>query len=177
MEKIIIDGYNLIYKIREFDGIKQLKNAREALIELISGYVSGKKIEAIIVFDGRSGLDFPVRTAKNVRVLFSASPQKADELITDIVSYEPNPKSVKVVSSDAKIKRFSASMRAKTIPVETFLKMLYKKKYPAQENDSEKKPYIFSSEEIKYWLKVFSAKKLSLLCSAGLYLEFMRKLV
>jgi predicted RNA-binding protein with PIN domain len=156
VEKILIDGYNLLHK----DGVlknqaeRSLEEAREDLIRTIAGYRSGD-MEIVVVFDGRGG---EVRGRKvgasGVQVRFSRFPQSADQLILEIIDREKRKDHLTVVTSDRKdIGRIAQAEGVRWISSESFLRRL--RRVPRQEVSAREKPGAPSSEEVDYWMNRF----------------------
>ncbi|GAB5045962.1 NYN domain-containing protein [Thermodesulfovibrio sp. TK110] len=85
MSKLLIDGYNLI-------GIfhKDLKKARQELIEELIRYGNKKGHEITVVFDGYKegpGKE-TVEYRGGVRIIYSGANEKADDIIKRILSNE-----------------------------------------------------------------------------------------
>lgn len=87
MSKILIDGYNLI-------GIfhKDLKKARENLINNLIKYCKDKNHQITVVFDGyKEGLGREtLETRGGIRVIYSGAGEKADDVIKRIIKTEKN---------------------------------------------------------------------------------------
>lgn len=85
MGKILIDGYNLI-------GIfyKDMKKAREKLIENLIAYSKEKKHEITVVFDGYK--EGPGKETSEIRggikIIYSGAGEKADDVIKRILKTE-----------------------------------------------------------------------------------------
>jgi len=156
MEKILIDGYNLLYR----DGVlknqaeRNLEEAREQLIAAVAAYRSGD-VEIVLVFDGRGG-GARVRkgAAGGVQVRFSRHPQTADQLILELLGREKRLSALTVVTSDRKdIGRIAQAEGVRWISSESFLRRL--RRAPRKQDAGEEKPAHPSAEEMDYWLKRF----------------------
>jgi len=156
VEKILIDGYNLLYK----DGVlknqaeRSLEEAREELIAAVAAYRTGD-MEIIVIFDGRGG-ESRGRTPRpaGVQVRFSRYPQTADRLILEILEKEKRRRSLTVVTSDRKdIGRIAQAEGVRWISSESFLRRL--RRLPRKPASGGEKPAGPSSEEMDYWLKRF----------------------
>ena len=88
MQKIIIDGYNVIYtddRLRRV-ACKDLDRARTGLIERVVEYVRNRSIQVTVVFDGRGGIaESTVVVPRKVQIVFSPRGQSADELIVSTI--------------------------------------------------------------------------------------------
>ena len=160
MEKLIIDGYNLMYK----DGVlknlaeRNLEQARAALLDSISAYRTSA-MEIVVVFDGQGGSgEAAPSTHAGVRVTFSRPPRTADQVIVEMMSSESRRGSLTVVSSDKKdIGRIARAEGIKWISSETFLGRLRRSQGKKPKRDDEKPPAT-SPQEMEYWLRRFGSK-------------------
>jgi len=125
MQKIIIDGYNLLHADPELKRTVRadLRGARRGLVRRLKGYLESKNVRLTVVFDGRGGLtDVNVEIPGRLQVLYSAAGQSADELILHILEEARNPREYMVVTSDvADIGRVASSMGVKVLPSTDFL--------------------------------------------------------
>ncbi|NIM19828.1 MAG: hypothetical protein GTO51_06245 [Candidatus Latescibacteria bacterium] len=157
-QKVIIDGYNLIYADDELKRFiaHDLESARNALINRLKAYLEQKALLVTVVFDGRGGLtDAEAVLPTKLQILFSRHDQSADELIIDILRDAPNPREFIVVTSDTfDIGRAASSLGAQVIPSEDFLKRIGGKG-TSSETSPEKPPP--ADEDIEFWLDAFSA--------------------
>ncbi len=161
MEKILIDGYNLLYK----DGAlknqaeRSLEAAREELIAAVAAYRTGE-MEIVVVFDGRGGEGRgKAGPAPGVQVRFSRHPQSADQLILELLQAERRRGSLTVVTSDRKdIGRIAQAEGVRWISSETFLRRL--RRVPRRAVPGGEKPGVSTPEEMDYWLRRFSSAPL-----------------
>ncbi|PYQ13128.1 MAG: hypothetical protein DMH00_05025 [Acidobacteria bacterium] len=159
MEKILIDGYNLLYK----DGVlknlaeRSLEEAREELLDRIAAYRTAE-MEILVVFDGQGARDRRNPPGRpGIQVRFSRGPRTADQVILEIIEREPKRGSLSVVTSDKKdIGRVARAEGVRWISSETFLRRL-KRIGPKGVRRHEEKPATSSSEELEYWLKRFGS--------------------
>lgn len=169
MQKIIIDGYNLIHADarlrRESD--RGMDAARTSLVRRLRTYIARKDVQVTLVFDGAGGLvDAEPVVPGRLQVLYSASGQTADELIVRTLREHPNPREYIVVTSDmADIGRAAGAAGATVMTSPEFLARLsaYDSARPAgagddaeQDGDGEEKPAP-SEEDVDYWLDRFGA--------------------
>lgn len=103
-QKLIIDGYNVVFtdEVLRRVAIKDRRSAREQLVERVREYVTNRRIETTIVFDGRGRVvDHDSIIPGRLQVLYSAEGQRADDLIIDTVKTSGSARAYLVVSSDA----------------------------------------------------------------------------
>jgi predicted RNA-binding protein with PIN domain len=157
MEKLLIDGYNLLYK----DGVlknlaeRSLEAAREELLASIAAYRAGD-VEIVVVFDGQGASDHRKASARpGIQVRFSRPPKTADQVILEIVEREAKKSSLTVVTSDKKdIGRVARAEGVRWISSETFLRRLGRTGSKAARRPQEKPPAT-TPAEVEYWLKRF----------------------
>lgn len=115
---IIIDGYNLIRQSRVFSELdrRDLKTARDALIQALAHYKRIKPHNITVVFDGiHSPADVPDQNRqRGIDIRFSSHGESADSVIKRMTRHERQR--ALVVSSDQDILQFAASQGAATIP-------------------------------------------------------------
>jgi predicted RNA-binding protein with PIN domain len=104
--RIIVDGYNLIHAIPELARMltADAESARDRLVLLLADCAARRNAEVMIVFDGRRGqAGLPSRGAHRVQVVFSRSPQTADDVIKGLLVRSGHPRATTVVTSDNSI--------------------------------------------------------------------------
>jgi uncharacterized protein len=102
---LLIDGYNVIYKIDELKSSLtiSLERAREKLISIVSEWRRAHPaVECIIVFDGNSHFsNSPSTRNMGVRCIFSMVAHGADnELIKFIKNYKGLKSNITVITDD-----------------------------------------------------------------------------
>jgi predicted RNA-binding protein with PIN domain len=159
MEKLLIDGYNLLHK----DGVlknlaeRSLEAAREELLASIANYRTGG-IEIVVVFDGQGASGHRKSSSRpGIQVRFSRPPKTADQVILEILEKESRRSSLTVVTSDKKdIGRIAAAEGVRWISSETFLRRLGRTGSKGRRREREhEKPPATSPAEVEYWLKRF----------------------
>ena len=130
----IIDGYNVIHKI------KALKNSsfpQEEFLLFIRRYklTGSKNNQVTVVFDGYAKPEF-LRQFTEFKVIFSEG-QTADTVIKNKVANAKNKKQIVVVTDDREILDFSRREGARLMKVIDFISPAKKKK-KLQKNSSSK---------------------------------------
>lgn len=124
MSKILIDGYNLI-------GIfhKDLKKARESLIDILIKYSKDRNHQITVVFDGyKEGLGRETSEIKGgIRVIYSGAGEKADDVIKRIIRTEKHHWIV--VTSDRSIEKTAWRENCVVIDSSVFLDILNGEKF------------------------------------------------
>jgi predicted RNA-binding protein with PIN domain len=109
MKCLIIDGYNAIGNIEEFDTKKDisLEFSRLSFIKALSDFGRRNRLfdKIIIVFDGKSeGLGLGRETYLGIEILFSNKDKDADKVIIDMLKISSGKNRITVASNDNYIK-------------------------------------------------------------------------
>ncbi len=158
VEKILVDGYNLLYKDGALKNLaeRSLESAREQLLASLVGYRTSE-MEITVVFDGQ-GAKSQRCAAPGVTVRFSRYPETADEVILEIIGKERRRGSLTVVTSDKKhIGRAARAEGVRWISSETFLRRLSRDR--REKGVPGEKPISTSPEELEYWLQRFGPEE------------------
>ncbi len=152
MRKYIIDGNNLIGKIKD---LKKLQNidkqaVREKLAILTENYFNRKKVKVSLHFDGFE--NSPIRIS-GIDITYSEN-KTADEKIKTEISSSINPRNIIVITSDSNLKEFARVCSASVISSEEFSAEL--KKRNGIDEEERRIRSISSVEEFK---KIFNGKK------------------
>lgn len=107
---LIIDGYNLIFsedslfrKKSNKNRKKNLSDARESLLEMLSSYASYKGMPLVVVFDAynvENGEENTYRYDRNTQVIYTSKDETADTVIERTVHEYKKHYAIKVVTSD-----------------------------------------------------------------------------
>ncbi len=119
---LIIDGYNLLYQFPELrkKAERDIVGAREDLVSYLFAYSKHHPFEMIVVFDGDGRTEVEPINVRNVRVVFSILPEKADPLIRRMIHEKVKKSSVTVVTSDNEIIQDARMSGAAVIASQTF---------------------------------------------------------
>ena len=161
--RIFVDGYNLIGAATrrmsgfELDGSEE---SRDRLLKLIARFRSGRKDRITVFFDGGpEGAHLPRRQfARGLDVLFSDPGSDADSDIKTAVSHDPNPRDVRVVTSDRAIQAFVSGYGATVTEARVFLDEIQdalREKEQTNDEPIEKFEGPSSADEVNYWMRVF----------------------
>ncbi|MFQ5648686.1 MAG: NYN domain-containing protein [bacterium] len=160
VNKIIIDGYNLIHRVPELAKSLEtsLEHARDGLVRRLRSYALRKQVEITVVFDGTApplGIDEP-QAGRRLKIVFSRSPTKADPVIQNLIQNAPNRKCLTIVSDDAEIVRFARTRQASVLSTRAFFDRLRRR---SQQHDLQQKfDGGLTEEELAEWLKLFGEK-------------------
>lgn len=157
MKTIIIDGNNLIHKIKNLKAQFAVdpKGAAISLIEIVRSR-SQSNARTIFVFDGYGSI-------ANKNVIFSKQ-LSADEVIRKYIEEFPTHKNLKVISSDIHITSLAKACGCEIQKSEEFRNSLEKKNSPASGKninqnyiyDKPEKPERMSRKEVDEFKKYFS---------------------
>jgi predicted RNA-binding protein with PIN domain len=142
MKEYVIDGNNLLHKLKGQPGLKDMQTARESLSLKIDRYFLGKNVKVIIYYDGFQKL--PIKTSQ-VKVVYSERTE-ADEKIKKHIEKSSNSRNIILISSDDEIKRLAQACAAGIINSESFAAMLTENK---AEDDEEKRINNLDEDEFK----------------------------
>jgi predicted RNA-binding protein with PIN domain len=171
---IIIDGYNVIFKISELGYSTEkcdIEVLRNRLLALLEQYKEKRKHKLIVVFDGQGHGNSLETRAAGIDVVFSRHDLDADEEIKRMVSDSENPRHITVITSDRDIEQYVKKYGCKVVGPLAFYRDIKKKvaliqaegqedsRFQKEEEDEPISKYIGPSKsEAQYWLKVFSNK-------------------
>jgi predicted RNA-binding protein with PIN domain len=157
-QKIIVDGYNVIYaddSLRRH-AIRDMERARRSFLGRVKSYIAGRNVQVTVVFDGRGGIaDAETVVPGKLQIIYSARGQTADDLIIHMVSEAGAPQAYLVVTSDkAHIRPAVSRLGCQVIGAMSFLKRLEGAVNAKKERGQNEKPRI-ESDDIDYWLGEF----------------------
>lgn len=122
MKYLIIDGYNAISKIKQFDAKKDisLEASRLAFIKALMDYIGekGEFNKIIVVFDGKSqemGIDR--RSYGRIEVLFTKDNKDADTVIVDLLRAGGHGDRITVSSDDNFVRNHARAFGADIMSV------------------------------------------------------------
>jgi len=146
MRTIILDGYNVILRSPAFrpDEKRDMATARDKLVNLLSWALgSPGEVEFVIVFDG-ADVPAPQRRyvrasgASKVSVRFSRPPQKADDVIKELVDDWVETREVTVVTSDLEVAQHARGAGASVALSDLFAASLFNEHVESAINDALK---------------------------------------
>ncbi len=154
--KIIIDGWNLIWQIPEISKYipDNLAQARTTLNQRIKSYYQQKKVFLKIIYDGKSGIIGDTKGTSRIDIRFSKDPEKADHLIINFLRREKRAADWTAVTSDRELSMRIRNTGAKVISSEAFLSRIKVSPNINDENPKKNNPNM-SKEDMNYWLNIF----------------------
>ncbi len=159
--RILIDGFNLIYKFPDLEEMMyqgNLADARIGLLQKLKEYQSITKAKIRVVFDGKKEQLFDLKneTIKSIDVFYSLD-YSADFLIKQFIKKDLNPKMTTVVTSDKDIIDYVTRFKAKVKTSEEFffhMKETLDDYYDSLKPEKDENP-VLDEEEILFWEKQF----------------------
>ena len=125
MKTYLIDGNNLIHKIRDLSVLqkKDRQSAREKLAHRIDSHFSNRRVTVILYYDGFPGI--PLNTNK-IKIVYSEN-TSADDKIRVSIERAKNPKNIIVVTSDEEIRKLARACSCELMTSNEFDKVLKQK--------------------------------------------------
>jgi hypothetical protein len=156
----LIDGYNLLYAVgllNERAGPKTLHWARQRLLGLLHAALGDRSSDATVVFDsGPQAPDFPrEQMDQGIHVRFSEHPEKADDVIAQLIRRSSTPRALTVVSDDHEVQRAARRRNCPVAGCVDFMEGLGRLRRPANLSDTSQKPARLTDAELKDWLAAF----------------------
>ena len=152
---IIVDGYNVILRtpqLKPGDG-RTLREARAKLLNLMSWAFAPGDVQFIVVFDG-ADVAAPNQRGGRIEVHYSRPPQKADDVIRELVEERVQKvERLTVVTSDLEVARHARAMGADIALADLFVASVL----PAASETPEKPTTTLSKKELEEWAKLFRA--------------------
>ena len=124
MKYLIIDGYNIIHKIRGLEELldKSLEAARAGLEDLLLSYRSRQRsIQRIyVVYDGKGGLYSESAGKGILHITYSADGQTGDDAMVEIMKKIKDRGRAYVLSADNYVTNHARAMGIRTLSINSF---------------------------------------------------------
>lgn len=156
MERIIVDGYNVIHRVSDLRPFleRSLEEARAELLLRIKSYLTHRKAEIVVVFDGDHVYAPALVGGNRLRVIFSKPPEKADAVILSLLGRAAKRGDLILVSDDQEIVAQARQVGARTLSAREFFERLTKRLRSPDLN--RKFDVDLSPEELDEWIDLFS---------------------
>ena len=143
MKYLIIDGYNAISKIKEFDAKKDisLEASRLAFIKALSDFRQKNRLfdKIIVVFDGKGDSPGLGRESYgDVEAIFSNKDKDADRAIVDMLKVSSGKNRITVCSDDNFIKNHTRAFGCEIMSVKELKDLISLKKADSKGKIMEK---------------------------------------
>lgn len=168
---IIVDGYNLLHKIRagrQLSGPGNLRRARFAMIQTIAGHFSpNEQVRLTIVFDAAEPIEVdPSGRSESeghqITILYASEFDSADTLISELLRKHSAPRQVIVVSSDRQVQQHARRRKASFVDsLEWFEQLPNRQTDVAEPHERPHDPIEalrnqpLDDEEKRFWLQEF----------------------
>jgi predicted RNA-binding protein with PIN domain len=122
--KIIIDGYNLMYRMEVTGSLEQ---KREKVLEALAQFLSINPNEMLVVFDGRNNPSTQrgKEVKYGIKIFYSAQGETADDYIMEMISKRTGKaRTYLIVSSDREITNFAVKNHMKIASSDEFVEYL-----------------------------------------------------
>jgi predicted RNA-binding protein with PIN domain len=119
MERLIVDGYNVIFAWPELSALKDVKleDARDLLVSILADYAAMTRQRVTVVFDShrRPDAEASQQTISGVQVVYSGRKTSADHVIEKLL-FEAKPgDEVTVATSDGLQRDLALGRQIKTV--------------------------------------------------------------
>src|SRR5256885_7145120 len=119
MERLIVDGYNIIFAWPELSAVKDVKleDARDLLISVLADYAAMTRQKVTVVFDShrRPDAEASTQTVNGVQVVYSGRKTSADHVIERLLFEAKASDEVTVATSDAVQRDLALGRQIKTV--------------------------------------------------------------
>lgn len=152
MNHYIIDGNNLIGRIKSFQQLQQKDKqaSRERLVNLLNKYFSGKKIKLTLHFDGHPNLSLSISKGK---IEYSKN-DISDNLIRREIESSKNPRLLILITSDHSLMNFGKVCGCTIISSDEFYKSI---EQSFEKNDEEERIQQLGNDKNEF-LKLFQER-------------------
>ena len=119
MERLIVDGYNIIFALPELSAAKDVKleDARDLLVAILADYAAMTRQKVTVVFDShrRPDAEASTQTINGVQVVYSGRKTSADHVIEKLLFEAKASDEVTVATSDALQRDLALGRQIKTV--------------------------------------------------------------
>jgi hypothetical protein len=163
-DSYLIDGYNLIHAlgmIQKQMGPGGLEASRTRLLDFLAAGFGADAPNCTVVFDAKQAPRGLSRSQEHrgLAIRFAPKKQSADDLIETLIDETTEPKSLVVVSNDARLQNAAKRRGARAWSHEAILDFLEERQAtkPTPAQPTKEKTEHVSPEEMKRWLEEFGA--------------------
>ena len=119
MERLIVDGYNMIFAWPELAALKdaKLEDARDLLVAILADYAAMTRQKVTVVFDShrRPSAEGTEQQVSGIQVVYSGRGASADHVIERLVYEARSSDEVTVATSDALQRDIALGKGVKTV--------------------------------------------------------------
>lgn len=152
----IIDGFNLAFKISTIKSEIEsgnMDNAIRKLIQFVRTRIKIPENHVILVLDGREFSSSQSYNSPGVKIMFSSSPQTADDIIRNFIRNTKNISKWCVVSSDNEILFTAQDHGAQRLKSADFIRKT--SNYASDIPDAYNKKTDPKNIDMDYWRSIF----------------------
>ena len=153
-----IDGYNLLFRLPVAKG--PLEKKRQSLILELNTQATTLNLQITVVFDS-STKERILDTRSHydaLEIIYTSSKKTADDSILDSVEFSSYPEDICVVTCDKDLARKAKALRANTLSLDAFFKLITKRQNKKQRELEDAFECLESPREISRLLSIFEKK-------------------
>jgi predicted RNA-binding protein with PIN domain len=162
VERLVVDGYNLIKawpRLRRQERAS-LELARRSLVRALAEYAARTPAQVVLVFDGDGGTDLPAaQRCGGVQVLFARAPQKADDVIAELVQRLHRSQRARVISSDRQVRGAARRHRVRSSTADEFVRQLEEPARRSPAPAAAAAPEAMDEVELAAWERLFREER------------------
>ena len=153
-----IDGYNLLFRLSTVKGT--LEKKRQDLILELNEQAKTLNLQTTVVFDSSDkGRVLDTRSHYDaLEIIYTTSKKTADDSILDSVEFSSYPEDICVVTCDKDLARKAKALKANTLSLEDFFKLLTKRQNKKQRELESSLECVESPRELSRLLSIFEKK-------------------
>ena len=162
---LIIDGYNLAFARRqpasEYDP-HECEEARAWVIDMLTRYkaLTGRRV--VLIFDGgRKGAHMPrFQHMNGLTLIFSELDIEADDEIRAFIANDPNPKNLRLVTSDRAVRQFARRYGVTLVESNDFIEEMEQLLNTGEDphDDEPMSKYHPDQEDVDAWIDAFGGE-------------------
>ena len=163
-KKILIDGFNLIYKFPELEEKMRrndLEGAMKGLTAQVSQFAKKHGKLCTIIYDGKKkeGVNVESETSGGIRIIYSIN-CTADYVIMQAIKNDKEPKMTTVVTSDRGIIGYLKKFGTPVISSDDFSEIIGQCEAEiADETENKPVDVNLTADEMHYWEDIFIKRK------------------
>jgi predicted RNA-binding protein with PIN domain len=135
VNKILIDGYNLLFSLH--DDIEDVERDRRTLLSYLSSYLSNVSQEILFIFDSTKNNAWHFEYHESLKVIFSPTNMSADTYILEMIQGTKHPGNITLVTADKTLAHKAKDLGAQIQTISAFLHWLEKKDPSADKEPNE----------------------------------------
>jgi predicted RNA-binding protein with PIN domain len=163
MHTVLVDGYNVAYKLGVRVSSQNLALVREQVELLLLAYHAHRKSRIVVIYDGQGSIGSWQKHGP-LEIEFAPKRQTADARIKELIDEARSKARISVVSSDHSVQHYAKVSGVTYISAEAFLSEIrtktqlnnnFQEKHSKAKRGVAEKPNTLSEKELSEWLKIF----------------------